>query len=455
MTDFFSRKFNNSKILILGFGREGRSTFRLFRKVFPSKHLTIADASAGIADDEILKKSENVSLITGKNYLNALNDHDIIVKSPGISLKDIKVDHSGITSQTDLFLQLYGEKVVGVTGTKGKSTTSTLIHHILTYSEKENVLLGNMGRPAFDHEDEINPETTVVYEMSSHQLEYLSASPHIAILLNFYQEHLDAYRSYLDYRMAKWNICRFQYENDIFIINEDDELITELLVKIPPPGKVYGFSMHREISAGCFISDDKIIFREEGKDQVVFDLSKKRKLQGEHNIRNIMAAIIATIKLGIDPVIIAEAVAGFRGLEHRLEDCGLYNGRRFFNDSIATIPEACIAAIKAIGEVDTLILGGFDRGIDYSGLASFLSGSGIPHLVFTGEAGKRIAEQVNKAEGQQIFILEKFDQFIDVVKKVTPPGKVCLLSPAAASYDEFPNFEIRGRRFKELISSNW
>ena len=168
---------------------------------------------------------------------------------------------------------------------------------------------------------------------------------------------------------------------------------------------------------------------------------------------NIMAAVNVCKQLGIDKEIIAEGISSFRGLEHRIEYVGEFNGIHFYNDSIATIPEACIEAVKALGKVDTLILGGFDRGIDYSGLAKFLSASGIRNLIFTGDAGRRILHEIKdiKSPGQTLFLISRFDEFKDIVFNVTRKGNICLLSPAAASYDEFQNFEMRGKRFKDLV----
>ena len=176
-------------------------------------------------------------------------------------------------------------------------------------------------------------------------------------------------------------------------------------------------------------------------------------MKGDHNLMNIMAATCVSKTLGIDREIIAEGISSFRGLEHRIEYVGEYNGIHFYNDSIATIPEACMEAVKTLGNVDTLIVGGFDRGIDYSGLARFLSASSVRNLILTGEAGRRILHEIRdiKNPEQTLFLLSRFDEFLEVVLNVTKQGSICLLSPAAASYDEFQNFEMRGKRFKEII----
>jgi UDP-N-acetylmuramoylalanine--D-glutamate ligase len=248
------------------------------------------------------------------------------------------------------------------------------------------------------------------------------------------------------------NIAKYQVQGDYFIFNYDDKRIKQFISKIYVADKL-PFSLQTELVDGCYKKNQQIVFSSGGMEEVIFDLRRKIKLQGEHNLMNIMAAVIVCKQLGIDKEIITEGISSFRGLEHRIEYVGEFNGIHFYNDSIATIPEACIEAIKALAMVDTLILGGFDRGIDYSGLAKFLAASGVRNLIFTGDAGRRILHEIRdiKSPGQTLFLLSRFDEFIDIVFNVTRKGLICLLSPAAASYDEFQNFEMRGKRFKELV----
>jgi UDP-N-acetylmuramoyl-L-alanine---L-glutamate ligase len=457
MIDFLRNKLANKKIVLLGFGREGQSTFRLIRRILPQVHLSVADADESVAHHPLLLNDPEVSFRTGPDYLKGLDGFDMIIKSPGISLKDIECNtiREKITSQTDLFLEFYSGQVVGITGTKGKSTTATLLHSILKRAGKDTVLLGNIGRPAFSSIGDIHPETIVVYEMSSHQLEYISTAPHISILLNLFQEHLDAYHSFRDYQLAKMNIVRFQNEGDYFIFNADDRIISDLESEFRFCRNYQPFSLETELADGCYIKDGMIVYSEDCVTQPVIDLQKKRKLKGDHNLKNIMAVVNACKILGIENDIIREGVAGFTGLEHRMEYAGKVREIIFYNDSIATIPEATMEAVKALERVDTLILGGFDRGIDYSGLAGFLSTSAVRNFILTGEAGERIRELFEplKKQDQKIFRISRFDDFLQPAIKNTLPGSICLLSPAAASYDEFQNFEMRGKRFKELVKS--
>lgn len=455
MQELLKNKLAGKKVLILGFGREGQSTFRLLRKTFPDLEISVADANTGLRDHSLLADDARVALILGDHYLDHLKDYSLIIKTPGITRKQIpELDPGVLTSQTDLFLQAYAPQIVGITGTKGKSTTSSLLYHILKHAERPAVLLGNIGRPAFDLVDEITPEKVVVYEMSSHQLETITRGPHIGVLLNYFQEHLDAYRSYREYRLAKWNITEKQQETDFFIYHADDDLILEQLQSSALQRKFRPFSLEHPVTDGSFVDDNRI-FRSTGGQVFEFmDLARKRKLKGAHNVKNIMAVINCCTLLGLDDDLMREGIASFTGLEHRLEDVGTYRGIRFFNDSIATIPEACIEAVKALDVVDTLVLGGFDRGVDYAGLAVFLTSTGVRNFIFTGEAGKRIHAEMLRGDigSKHMFQIARFDDFAEIAFRVTKPGGICLLSPAAASYDEFQNFEMRGKRFKELVS---
>jgi UDP-N-acetylmuramoyl-L-alanine---L-glutamate ligase len=456
MLDLIKEIAGDKKIVLLGFGREGQSTYRILRKSLPGQALVINDRDGSVRNNPLLSGDRNISFNTGENYLDNLGEFDLIIKSPGISLHGIRkvIAPGKITSQTDLFLRRFAGQVIGITGTKGKSTTASLLHHILKMDGKDAILLGNIGRPAFNYYDDITPRTILVFELSSHQLEYVTCSPHISVLLNLYQEHLDAYPSYLDYQLAKMNITRFQGEKDDFIYNLDDEVLDALVKRSGTLARLVPFSFDRKPETGSFIENGKIIFTLEGAPAEAYDLGMKRKLKGDHNIRNIMAVINVCKLLGVSDDAMIDGISSFRGLDHRLEHIGIFHGIDFYDDSISTIPEASIAAVKAIGNVDTLILGGFDRGVDYSGLAAFLVTSTVRNIVFTGAAGKRMHEEINALHPAEKNLLEisRFDDFLDPVIRCTRPGDVCLLSPAAASYDEFPNFEVRGNRFRELVT---
>ena len=445
--------FTNKKILILGFGREGQSTYQLIRKYFIDKHLSIADYNENIKENSILKNDINIDFIIGSEYLKKLNDFDLIIKSPGISLNKecLNFQREKITSQTDIFLQIFSDKTIGITGTKGKSTTTSLIYHILKL-ETDNVLLaGNIGIPLFDIIESINEKTKIICELSSHQLEYITKAPHISILLNYFQEHLDHYKSYEDYKLAKFNITLKQNENDYFIFSNDSEEILEFKNKFNLNRNYIPISLDNYINSKVYVKDNYIVYNEEK----IYNLSSERNLKGNHNQYNIMASIAACKLLEISDELIKNGIATFEGLPHRMQFIGNINGIDFYNDSIATIPEASIEAVNALKKVNTLIIGGFDRGIDYSKLINFLENKNIEHLIFIDEVGKRVLNELiknNKCKSE-MHLVTTLSEAVLISKQKTKEGKICLLSPAAASYGMFKNFEDRGEQFIRLVRS--
>ena len=456
MIEKLERIFENKSIALLGFGREGRSTYSLFRKVFPQETITIIDENDSVRNDALLKNDNDLQFITGIGCMQSIDSFDIAIKSPGIPSNSFSdnLKRVSITSQTDIFLQCYGEQVIGITGTKGKSTTSSLVYHILKKAGRKTLFVGNIGIPPFDCVDEITNETVIVMELSSHQLEYVFHAPHIAVLLNLFQEHLDHYHSYKDYQLAKLNIGKFQGKGDYFIYNYDNEALRKLIHEVPSTEqKMLPFSLEPGPHAAIHLFDDFIEMRSDSKKIKLYDISKGQPLQGHHNLYNIMAAAAACYFNGVSPENISSGIRSFKGLEHRIEPVGEYAGILWYNDSIATIPEATIEAVKTLQNVDTLILGGFDRGIEYNILYPFLNTSGISNIIFVGDAGTRIMKEFTSFGNAELnfYKADDYKQVVAIACDVTTKGKICLLSPAAASYDMFKNFEERGNVYKKNV----
>lgn len=429
---------DNSKILILGYGKEGRSTYSFLRKHFPEVLLGISDINSEIAHETTLLNDCNLELFLGDDYLKVLNHFDIIIKSPGVCIGDENNELSDkITSQTDLFLQCYAAQVVGVTGTKGKSTTVSLIRHFLEVAGKKVLLLGNIGVPAFDMIDEIENDTVIVYELSAHQLEFIHRSPHIAVLLNVFPEHLDYFNSYRDYRKAKFNIFRYQNNNDYLIIHESIRKDQDFPESAGTGRVEKGNNKNRILE----ISDKETRFK-----------IKNLPLSGDHNLININAALLVVDELGVDAEEAISSLDSFRSLPHRLENIGEFGDIGFINDSISTVPESTIAAVKAFNNIDTLILGGYDRGLDYSELVAFLQTSNIRNFIFLGKAGDRMFHIFKKNTAKRLFKTDSIENAFSIIIQKTARGSICLLSPAAASYDQFHNFEHRGDTFKALAA---
>ena len=450
MEEFIKYFAPYNSILLLGFGREGKSSYRLLRKHFPLKKIGIADRNESIKNENIhLSAGENLKFHTGPGYLEQIHTYDMVLKSPGVKLSRRHMQRiKHLSSQTDLFLNFYHKQCIGVTGTKGKSTTASLIAHILKENGRDVFLVGNIGVPPFDFIEKAGNKSTFVFELSSHQLLDVKHAPHIAILLNLYDEHLDFYDSPEDYFRAKLNIFHYQDRHDFAILNRDDHRIQQFLKEI------HFFSTKLEISAkmkvekGCYARKGKIVLASKHTATAFPTNATGKNLPGQHNLYNLMAAVAACSLCGLEKVMISSALHTFKGLPHRLEYAGEFEGIHFYNDSIATIPEATMAALKAIPNVDSILLGGFDRGLDYEGLSEFLAGTSISSFIFLGPAGKRIRSILgNKIDGRLFFDASNMIDAVRCAKSNTRKGFACLLSPAAASYDSYKSFEDRGLDF--------
>jgi len=399
------------RILILGFGREGEDTFKFLRKMFPKKVI-------GIADRQNIKcKSLNIKCYLGKNYLKAIKNYDIIVKSPGIPFKILpKSALPKITTQTEIFFNNCPGEIVGITGTKGKSTTSSLIYEILKSGGKKAHLIGNIEKPVLSFLLKATVNDVYVYELSSHQLYNLKKSPHIAVLLNIYSEHLDYYRNFKEYANAKANITKYQTKNDYLVYNSGDKNVREIAKKsnakrIPIKGEYYSL--------------DKAAAKAVGK---IFKVPSK---------------------------IIEKVIKGFKPLPHRLELVGKFQGITFYNDALATIPEATIGALEVLGDrVETIMLGGYERNIDFKNLAKKVLKTKIKVVILFPTTGRRIWQTIKQQRG--VTSLKPFfvDNMMDAVKLAylhTQKGKICLLSTASPSFSIFRDYKEKGNLFKKQV----
>ncbi|HXK49341.1 MAG TPA: UDP-N-acetylmuramoyl-L-alanine--D-glutamate ligase [Clostridiales bacterium] len=441
--------FSNKSVLILGFGTEGQSSLDFLSNNFPETRITVYDKN-------LTRLGRNVRFITGS--IDTIEDKfDLILKSPGIPLSDDFVSKykNIISSQTDLFLREFHLQTIGITGTKGKSTTASLLHSILISCGKRSVLAGNIGVPVFDIIDSIDDNSIIVLELSSHQLQFIKQAPHISAILNVYPEHLDFYKNFIEYRSAKMNIVKMQ--------NEDDHIIF--------PIKEFTGLERRSVSEPFEIiidGDDILVYY--SRKTIVLN-QKCIELKGNHNLYNIGTALIAADLAGCDTNDAVKAAGEFKGLEHRLEYFGTYKGVEFYNDSISTIPQASVAAIKAFNNrIGSLILGGHFRGeeISWRILTDEIKKSFVDNIFFLPDTGSMIYNDMLSAgfeekerdgykeilwNGNTIrcFFCKDFRTMVVQIFKFTHAGKICLLSPASSSYNMFKNFEERGMVFKELV----
>ena len=431
MFDQFIDFINNHKVLILGFGREGRSTYDIIRRHLPDKEIGISDIREFKLDDP------KVKTYFGKDYLECIKDYQVVIKTPGVSFTDFIVPKNVIiTCQTDLFLHFSDCMCIGVSGTKGKTIVSTLIYDILKKAQKSACLIGNIGLPVLDTLEDGEPEIAVI-EMSSHQLEFTTASPHIAVLTNIFPEHIEHYNGFRGYVSAKLNIVRHQAREDFFI-TPATEYFEDYCDFANIPSTV--IKVTSDIS---------------GYEKIYEAVRKNKYLIGKHNLMNAFLAASAVRCLGVSDEDICSAILEYKGVEHRLEPVGTYEGIKFYNDSLATIPQATMAGIEAVGDVDTLIFGGLSIGIDYDSFENFLLRSHIKNLIGLPDTGRQICSNLaNRGCTKNLILAEDMESAVEKAFAVTEKAKSCLMSPAASSYNVYKDFEHKGKHFKDLVKAH-
>lgn len=436
---------SGKKIAILGFGMEGKSTYSFIRK-YLDIFLTIIDKNNPYDNMIELNNDPNIEVVYGDNYLDSLDKYDLVIKSPGVITKDIDVSNINFTSQLELLLKYHKDHVIGITATKGKSTTSTLTYEILKACGIDTMLVGNIGKAIFEEIENIRKETFVVVEMSALQLEFVDVSPHIGVIINLYEDHLDHAGTIEHYHANKLNIFKYQDKSDYAIYCKDIEPLNSYIDDRYQAIK-YGidFNSNYDTNVTSIIGNYVCLNHEQ-----IYDINSHRLLLGEHNLRNIMIVLTIARILNLDMNKVIDTINNFKGLEHRLEYVGKYNGIIYYNDAIATIPDATINAIKSLKIVDTLIFGGMDRGIDYQQLVDYLNSGIVRNLICMPTTGYKIADMITN-DHVNIYKIQMLDEAVKVAKQITAKDHICLLSPAAASYEYFKNFQEKGNTFKNLV----
>lgn len=446
MIDKIIEKLKDKNIAILGFGAEGKSTYSFIRRYLKMQKITIIDKS-DIRNVDLIRNDNNLDFEVGDDYLSNLSKYDLIIKTPGISFKDIeyKSFENRITSQLELMLEVNKKNVIGITGTKGKSTTSSLIYNILKANDKDCYLLGNIGIPLFDQIEKYSDDTILVIEMSSHQLEFVKNSPRLGIILNLYEDHLDHAGSVEHYHECKLNMFKYMDNNDTAIYCSDNLDLKNYVLNGNYLANFLSVSLGKD--SDVYLSRDFVMYN----DKVLYNKNDKRNLIGNHNLENIMVVLLVSELLKLDLEKSVQTINNFNGLEHRLEYVGTYNEVLYYNDSIATIPQATINAISSLKIVDTLIFGGMDRGIDYTYFIDYLNNCSVRNLICMPSTGNKIGKCIS---GKNVYFVSTLSDAVLLAKKITEKNKICLLSPAAPSYEYFKNFEEKGKVFKELVRND-
>lgn len=428
-----------AKIAILGFGLEGKSTLE-FLKSERFENLTIFDEK--LKGDDI------------KNDLSQLNDFDMIFRSPGIhkdhpELVRARENGAQITSATKLFFEICPCPIIGVTGTKGKGTTSTLIYEILKDAGKDVYLGGNIGLPALDLMKDIWKESIVILELSSFQLHDLEKSPHVAVVLNTTSEHLDYHKNSEEYQEAKESIVKFQGKRDFAVLNLDYKYYKKF--EVLGEAEKYFVSVRKKVAKGAYVSHDVIYIEDE-------DICKIDEvgLIGPHNLENILPAAMVASILKIPKNFISKTIKEFKGLPHRLEFAGEKKGVRFYNDSFSTTPETCIAALNSFENSLILIAGGSEKNSNYDELGRVIfEKENLKDVILMGDTAQIIKKAILKYGEPKcdIAIAPNYHEAFDLALEKAWNGSIVLLSPACASFGLFKNYKERGEKFKNWVES--
>jgi UDP-N-acetylmuramoylalanine--D-glutamate ligase len=457
--------YKGKKIAIIGISIEGIDAIKYFASIGVRVDCLDRRSEESLRESiQSVKQLGNIDAFhLGDTYLQNLSSYDCIVRTPGMLLRAKELDTARengcqITSVTKLLLDTCPAPIIGITGTKGKGTTSTLIASILRENGMKVYLGGNVGMPLLSKVHEMKSDDWVVLEMSSFQLEDVHKSPHISVVLRVTQDHLqntdphatNFHESREAYVQAKTPIVRFQTKNDFAILCKDDK--TSASFSALSAGTISYYSRHEKAEA--YVQDDtSVILRENVEDKKIC-LSDEIHLRGAHNLENIAAAVLAATTAGVKLNVIIRSVKKFKPLEHRLETVRTVGGVTYYNDSFSTVPEPTIAALQSFHEPIVLIVGGTDKGSDFTVLAREAAKRHMRGIIVIGTTTDKIVSALKKAgySGTLKTGLKTMHEIIVYASKLARKGDVVVLSPACASFDMFQNYKQRGTLFKHEVS---
>ena len=457
----FEEYIKNRKVAIIGLGVSNLPLIDYFHD--KKSIVTVFDSrEIGEIPKEIIDKVTNyaMEMSLGKSYLNKLRGFDLILRSPSClptvpELEEEANRGAIVTTEVELLMKMCPAEIIGVTGSDGKTTTTTLISEILKKAGYNCYVGGNIGTPLFTKLNEIMPDDKVVLELSSFQLMGMEVSPDIAVVTNMFPDHLNVHKSYEEYQEAKKNIFLHQDKNGIAILNKDNDITRNFAKDVV--GKAVFFSSTKQLKDGYVYdrADQMIKHCVDGK---CIELLKKDeiKLRGIHNYENICAALAATETVATQEQQL-NAIKNFNGVEHRLEFVRELNGVRYYNDSIGTSPASTIAGLNAFDENIVLLAGGSDKGLDYKEIGEKIAQK-VGTLILTGPTSEKIENATVIALGEMqdkkidIIHCTNLEEAVKMAKQKAVTGDVVLLSPASASFDAFKNFEERGKKFKQYVN---
>jgi len=442
----------DKRALVVGLGKSGVAS-ALFLKSRGAR-VTVSDSKpeAELRDEILLLLDHGITVETGGHGDRTFRGQDLIVVSPGVpfdapQLEQARALGESVIGEVELAAQFLSGPIVAITGANGKTTTTTLAGEIIAAGKFPTLVGGNIGTPAISFADQARPDTWTVLEVSSFQLETIvSFRPRIAVVLNITPDHLDRHKTFANYVNAKARIFENQRPDDFAVLNADDPTTAGFAGRTH--AQLFWFSRKREVEKGSFIRSGHILFRDGKSEREIMPLSEI-PLKGAHNLENVLAGVSIGVLVGCQPEQIREAVRNFKAVEHRLEFVAKVAGVDYYNDSKATNVDATIKALESFPANIHLILGGKDKGSDYSVLNELLR-ERVRRVYTIGAAAAKIQSQI---AGTEIVPSQTLENAVRSASESATTGDIVLLAPACASFDQFENYEHRGRVFKEIVHS--
>ena len=446
--------WKNKKVLVAGSGKSGIGAADLLKKV--GADIVIYDGNEKINKGDVLAKlqnADNVEVIIGELSKEVINSVNLMILSPGIA-----IDAPFVNEVRDAGVPIWGEvelayviskgKLVAITGTNGKTTTTALVGEIMAAYYKDVKVVGNIGNPYTTTAFEATDDTVTVAEISSFQLETIHKfKPDVSAVLNITPDHLNRHYTMECYTNVKMSIAKNQDKDQPVILNYEDEILRKYAPKLH--NRIIWFSSKQELENGIYLEGKNIICSQNGKKEIV-TTTEDTTLVGIHNVENIMAAIGISISMGVPNDVIKEAIRKFKAVEHRIEYVTTIDDVIYYNDSKGTNTDASVKAIQAMTRPTILIAGGYDKNVSFDDWAKELKRK-VKCLVLLGQTSNQIAETVRKYGFENIIFTESLEEAVEECRKNAEPGDAVLLSPACASWGMFDNYEQRGNMFKELV----
>ena len=444
-------ELNNKRVLVVGLGKSGVASALFLKERGASVTVSDTKSPDQLKEEIPLLLDHGITVETGGHGERTFRGQDLIVVSPGVPydappLAQARMQGEPVIGEIELAAENLPGSIIAITGSNGKTTTTTLVGEILAAAGVETLVGGNIGTPAISLVERATPESVCVLEVSSFQLETIKTfRPKVAVILNITPDHLDRHRTFDAYVNAKARVFENQQGSDFAVLNEDDETCVKLAEVVKAP--LFWFSRKKEVGQGAFVREGRILFRDaHGQEEIL--LLSEIPLKGAHNVENVLAAVCSAALMGCRPEQIRKAVANFKAVEHRIEYVATINGVEYYNDSKATNVDATIKALESFPKNIHLILGGKDKGSPYTVLRNLLH-ERVKRVYTIGAAAAKIEAEIQGAS--EVVHAETLENAIKRAHAVAQAGDIVLLAPACASFDQFKSYEHRGRLFKDVV----